>query len=84
MRSKWGQAPGAHSHSHPETGRGLNNMAPECEIFHPKHLGKKITACRFGMSETSTIAISKHFNHVSDTHYMSAFTYNTFSLTITF
>lgn len=77
MRHKWGQAPGTHSHSHLETGRGLNNTAPEFEIFHPKHLGKKITIFYLGNFETSiTVTLIKHFNHMSDTHYVPFISYN--------
>lgn len=47
MRCKWDQAPGTRFHSHQETGRGLNNMVPELEIFHQKHLGEKITTVNF-------------------------------------
>lgn len=59
-------------------------MAPEREIFHPKHLGKKMIAFRCGTFWNINGNISQHFNHASDTHCMSAFTYSTFFPPTTF
>lgn len=49
-------------------------MAPEYDIFHPKHLGRKITGFSFGTFwNINNNNKNKHFNCVSETQYVECF-----------